>query len=462
MATTDRPATVSRQPARAQRFRFGSLEAWRAALLVNLGLGAACADDDHTLAALRCDGDVPSPDQDGLWQCDNGIIHRREPSTASPCDGCVIPSPKPPPDECASEADRPSGALCAHTRDLVRTRLLCSASATEVGPAYFACLTFTDARGADEQCPAGVCARADGVRECYPAHSFPCGVPGRPFLVGAEMRRAPLRAGGGWCGASIGPAPELDAGQRARLAQHYREAALLEHASIAAFARFTLQLLELGAPAELCSAAQEAMRDETLHAQLCFTLAARYAGQPLAPGPLSMSGVLAPATLDDVARLCLLEGCVGETLAALEAAEALAGTTDPEVRRVLESIAHDERRHAELAFRFVAWALDQRPASGLRRALAAVLDATVGASRSARGAGAGSSPSRATPAAGDAAHDEAQLEGHGVLSERRRSALRHAALEEVVVPCVRRLLAAGTSALADPADAGFGAGRSTP
>jgi hypothetical protein len=445
MATTNRSAPNSTAPAPAPRFRFGSLEAWRAALFVSLGFGAACGGATDAgygtpapRNALRCDGD--SPLQSGLWQCDNGIVHRRTGSDEEPCIGCLRP-PLSARDECTTDADCADGTLCAEARDLTSTESSCGSIVTSVGAPYFACLTSDDACGADAQCPGGMCARAEGVRECYEHTPFPCGEPGRPFLVGAEIRRAPLRAGGGWCDASIEPAEGLDARQRASVARHYREAALLEHASIAAFARFTLQLLELGAPAELCSAAQEAMGDETLHAQLCFTLASRYAGQPLAPGPLSMSGVLAPATLDDVARLCLLEGCVGETLAAIEAAEALAGATDPEVRRALERIAHDERRHAELAFRFVAWALDQRPHSGLRHALAAVLEATIGVSRHAADADA-SSMRRAEPsAANERACDEEPLEAHGLLSERRRSALRRAVLEEVVVPCVRRLLA---------------------
>jgi hypothetical protein len=449
MATTNYCASVSAGRAHGPRFRFGSLEAWRAALFVSLGLGGACADTDQTALpgasepplpdALRCEGDLPLG-RDGLWQCNTGIIHRVEPSAQPPCIGCVSPSPKPP-DECANDGECPAGTLCAQTRDLVRMGSQCSASVA-AGPAYFACLTPADTCGADAQCSAGaVCARSEGVRGCHRTVSFPCGVPGRPFLVGAEIRRAPLRAAGGWCDANIAPADGLDERQRVSAARHYREAALLEHASIAAFARFTLQLLELGAPADLCSAAQEAMGDETLHAQLCFTLASRYAGQPLAPGPLSMSGVLAPATLDDVARLCLLEGCVGETLAAIEAAEALAGATDPEVRRALERIAHDERRHAELAFRFVAWALEQRPHSGLRHALAAVLEATVGVSRCAADDDAGSKRRAEPSAANEGSSDDARLEAHGLLPERRRSALRRAVLEEVVVPCVRRLLA---------------------
>src|SRR5436190_13763000 len=51
------------------------------------------------------------------------------------------------------------------------------------------------------------------------------------------------------------------------------------------------------------------------------------------------------------------EGCIGETVAALEAREALARASDPAVRAVLARIARDEARHAELAWRTVAWAL---------------------------------------------------------------------------------------------------------
>ena len=64
-------------------------------------------------------------------------------------------------------------------------------------------------------------------------------------------------------------------------------------------------------------------------------------------------------TLRDVVRLTLREGCLGETLAALEARHALAHCTEPRVSAVLELIAKDERRHAELAWRFVRWALER-------------------------------------------------------------------------------------------------------
>src|SRR5205814_4301213 len=58
------------------------------------------------------------------------------------------------------------------------------------------------------------------------------------------------------------------------------------------------------------------------------------------------------------------EGCVGETLGALLAAEQLRLASDPEVRRILQRIAKDELRHAELAWTFLAWALRSDPRLG--------------------------------------------------------------------------------------------------
>jgi hypothetical protein len=58
------------------------------------------------------------------------------------------------------------------------------------------------------------------------------------------------------------------------------------------------------------------------------------------------------------------EGCVGETLAALEAAEALQHCEDEAARPVLERIAAEEAQHAQLAWRFVAWALEARSGAG--------------------------------------------------------------------------------------------------
>ena len=57
----------------------------------------------------------------------------------------------------------------------------------------------------------------------------------------------------------------------------------------------------------------------------------------------------------------IAEGCIGETVAALEVAEALAHCEEAKVREVLERISIEESRHAELAWQFVAWALATCP-----------------------------------------------------------------------------------------------------
>ena len=68
------------------------------------------------------------------------------------------------------------------------------------------------------------------------------------------------------CARSMAPeARSLPAETRARLGVAWLEIARMEHASIAAFARFALQLLAVGAPPDLILAGQRAMADETNH-----------------------------------------------------------------------------------------------------------------------------------------------------------------------------------------------------
>jgi hypothetical protein len=148
----------------------------------------------------------------------------------------------------------------------------------------------------------------------------------------------------------------------------------MEHASIAAFARFNLQLLALGAPPELLEASTRALADETEHAKLCFTLASAYAGRALGPAPLDVSSSLEQRSLGAILDLVIAEGCFGETSAALEALEAADLAADPVIASAYSRIARDEEQHAALAFRFVRWALDKEPALASRVAAALVED----------------------------------------------------------------------------------------
>jgi len=112
-----------------------------------------------------------------------------------------------------------------------------------------------------------------------------------------------------------------------------------------------------GAPPDLVEDAQRAGLDEIVHSRICFGVASLYVGAPCGPGALDLVGAQPSATLAEAALAAFHEGCIGETTAALLAAERARAAESPELRAVYERIAEDESRHAELAFRFVAWAI---------------------------------------------------------------------------------------------------------
>jgi hypothetical protein len=427
-----------------------NLEVYRTALFVSLGLGvAACGaqagsesdggeqengDDSVLPEHLRCTGGTEGA-RPGQILCDNGIVHQAV--AEADCSGCVPARPELPAqfESCSSDAECGPGVLCIASMEVAFSRdSPCVVSTIERN--YFACQRPEDECGADAQCAEPLRCQVSGDRRrCAVVAGSGCPQPGRPFLVDAEVRTASVCANDGWCGTSLGPVP-LDAATRAALARHWCEAARLEHASIAAFARFTLQLLELGAPYALVLESQRALLDETEHARLCFELASRYSGEALGPGPLPMEGALESQSLAEILRLVFHEGCIGETSAALQASEALAFATDADVRRALVRVAEDERRHAELAWRFVAWALEQDTSGAALQGLRAELLGLR--TRVAKAA-------QATTLGGgepELAMDEPLARRHGLLSPEHDRQIWLAALREVVLPCAERLLAA--------------------
>lgn len=183
---------------------------------------------------------------------------------------------------------------------------------------------------------------------------------GRPFRVAQAPRTAPTQDHPAWCSAAPDESCELSQAPRA-IALAWQRRGLAEHASVAAFARFSLQLLQLGAPPELLTEAAVAMADETRHAQQCFGIA-RAMGVAAGPGPLDTAGALDQG-LDPKAILTdlLIEGCLGETLAAAEAAEEARLCDHSQLRDVLTQISQDEGRHAALSWRAARWLLSAHP-----------------------------------------------------------------------------------------------------
>lgn len=213
--------------------------------------------------------------------------------------------------------------------------------------------------------------RENGGQCCYTVQELrDC--TGRPFTVEDKEITAVVRTGNdGWVNELTPRVDHLSANERAALAASWTKDGLGEHASVASFGRFALELLSVGAPAELIAATHRAILDEVRHAQLCFGLATAYAGSAIAPGPFPSPGHVAISSdLATIAARAVREGCIGETLAALALHDRVARTDDPVVRDVLASIADDEARHAELAWRAVTWAV-RIGGAPVRRAVAA-------------------------------------------------------------------------------------------
>jgi hypothetical protein len=184
-------------------------------------------------------------------------------------------------------------------------------------------------------------------------------VSGRPLRIESKIVVASVRSLDGWgCEAGAPDTSHLSSDARAALADAWTTTAMFEHASVPAFARLSMTLVALGAPARLVKATHRAALDEIRHARLTFGLAAAYAGEPVAPGPLTdlhRASAVVARTLVDLAAETVVDGCLGEGVSAAASDEAGRRATDPVVRSTLEMIAADEAAHAELAWDIVRW-----------------------------------------------------------------------------------------------------------
>lgn len=149
---------------------------------------------------------------------------------------------------------------------------------------------------------------------------------------------------------------------------YFAHVAQLEAASIDAFYILRDELQAHGAPAALVERAARSARDEIRHARRMDRLAARFGTSALARPTITRGPV---RSLEDIALENAREGCVREAYGALEATWQAHFSTDLEVRRVLQAIARDETRHAELALDVAAWLDSRLDAAGRRRVRAA-------------------------------------------------------------------------------------------
>ncbi len=150
------------------------------------------------------------------------------------------------------------------------------------------------------------------------------------FLVDGKGREATVETRSDWALNFDGlNTSGLSPRERVSLAEWWTRIAIAKHASIAASARLTMQLLSQGAPPDLIAASQQAMHDQIRHSRLAFGIARSYGADDVGPGPLPIDGALDQVDPLTILRAVVRETCVGETVAALEATESRAHTRAP-------------------------------------------------------------------------------------------------------------------------------------
>ncbi len=248
---------------------------------------------------------------------------------------------------------------------------------------------------------------------------------GRPYIAGGRsIVGAPTNVANGWCADVSTELRDLSEAERKALTSGWTANGVAEHASVASFARFALSLMAVGAPADLVASAHDAALDEIRHAKACFALASAYADAPVGPGAFPLSSD--EEILTDLATLAartVVEGCVGETLAAMIAEEQHARAKHPAVREALAMIARDEARHAELAWRTVAWAVREGGVD-VRDAVARAFDQAMASPPIVASIG------KTTPA----------LEAHGLLDAATEAEVVRAGLVGAILPAARALM----------------------
>jgi hypothetical protein len=263
---------------------------------------------------------------------------------------------------------------------------------------------------------------------------------GRPFRVEGELRVAAVCQSRDWSDTEEREMDlELDENTRRALGKAWLCDAQLEHASVAAFARLTLQLMALGAPAELVEESQRASLDEIAHAKACFGMASRYLDGVFGPSSLRLDGALSDLGLEALLTSSIEEGCIGETLAAMIAGEQARVSLDARVKQTFEQIARDESRHAALAWRIVRWALERDPS--LRRVAARAFEEMLTRATS-------------TPFVDPVGIAPTRYRAHGRLTASQLDATRAEAVSSVIRPCLRQLLGDSDGAHVDYAIAG--------
>lgn len=153
--------------------------------------------------------------------------------------------------------------------------------------------------------------------------------------------------------------------QLSKAANYWAKVAMMEHASVASFSRFSLELMSVGASPELLALAHQAALDEVRHTQISLNIANEFSSTTFTPGAFPISSKAADFAFGDmekIASAAALEACIEETLAAAVVLYQAEHMGDSNHKALLRAVALDEASHAAFAWRAVKWMASTSPA----------------------------------------------------------------------------------------------------
>lgn len=197
---------------------------------------------------------------------------------------------------------------------------------------------------------------------------------GRPHRIDGVVALADVTAQTE-CSADPALLSGLGSAERKALGRLWLEDARLEHSAVSAFLTLAGELAALGAPPSLVRRAIDAARDETSHTRLCLEAARRHTGLAWTL-PAFRPAEPPRQSIDALVRESWEDGCLGEGIAARAACEGATTCSDAWTRGALQTIARDESRHADLAWRILEWCVALPGAAGeeARSALSRAVD----------------------------------------------------------------------------------------
>lgn len=150
----------------------------------------------------------------------------------------------------------------------------------------------------------------------------------------------------------------VPAADRAKASKYWSKVAMMEHASVASFSRFSLDLMSIGAPVDLLTGAHQAALDEVRHTQISLDIANQLGSANFTPGSFPISTEAADfafGNVEKIAAAAALEGCIEETLAAAVVLAQAEAMQTPDHKVLIRSVGFDEANHAVFAWKAVQW-----------------------------------------------------------------------------------------------------------